>query len=81
MRAVGFDRPGNPEVLHVVDIPEPHAGPGQVRISVKAAAVNPSDTVTRSGAMHDRYREVEPPCGGEVQRSLCTEGRRAVDPH
>ncbi|QWF78964.1 NADP-dependent oxidoreductase [Amycolatopsis sp. CA-230715] len=61
MKAIGFDQPGGPEVLRVVEVPEPHAGPGQVRIRVRAAAVNPSDLVTRSGLAHDRYRDVTPP--------------------
>ncbi|WP_063009410.1 NADP-dependent oxidoreductase [Nocardia kruczakiae] len=61
MLAIGFEEPGGPEVLKPVEVPEPHAGPGEVRIRVAAAAVNPSDTVTRSGMAHDRYREVTPP--------------------
>jgi NADPH:quinone reductase len=43
MRAVGITRPGGPEVLEVVDRPVREPGPGEVRISVKAAAVNPTD--------------------------------------
>jgi NADPH:quinone reductase-like Zn-dependent oxidoreductase len=43
MKAVQFSAYGGPEVLQVVDIPEPHAGPGQVRIAVRAAGVNRSD--------------------------------------
>ncbi|MBF4999193.1 NADP-dependent oxidoreductase [Nocardia sp. BSTN01] len=61
MLAIGFEEPGGPEVLRPVEVPEPHAGAGEVRIRVAAAAVNPSDTVTRSGMAHDRYREVTPP--------------------
>ena len=61
MLAIGFDVPGGPEVLRPFDVPEPHAGPGEVRIAVAAVAVNPSDTVTRSGMAHDRYRAVQPP--------------------
>ncbi|MQY20431.1 NADP-dependent oxidoreductase [Nocardia macrotermitis] len=61
MLAIGFDEPGGPEVLRAVQVAEPHAGVGQVRIRVAAATVNPSDLVTRGGAAHDRYREVEPP--------------------
>jgi NADPH:quinone reductase-like Zn-dependent oxidoreductase len=33
-----------------LDLPAPQAGPGEVRIRVHAAAVNPTDTVLRSGA-------------------------------
>ncbi|MFF3441347.1 NADP-dependent oxidoreductase [Streptosporangium sp. NPDC002721] len=36
-------------MLRVVDLPEPHAGPGEVRVRVRAAAVNPGDTLLRSG--------------------------------
>lgn len=61
MRAIGFDQPGGPEVLHVLEVPEPHAGPGEVRIKIRAATVNPSDLATRSGVAHDRYRDVAPP--------------------
>lgn len=61
MLAIGFDEPGGPEVLRPVELPEPHTGAGEVRIRVVAAAVNPSDTVTRSGMAHERYREVTPP--------------------
>ena len=50
MKAVAITEFGGPEVLKVVDIPEPHAGPGEVRIRVAAAAVNPTDTLFRSGA-------------------------------
>ena len=35
--------------MQVVDVPEVHAGPGEVRIRVHAAAVNPTDTVLRDG--------------------------------
>ena len=40
MRAVGLFTHGGPEVLQVVELPEVHAGPGQVRIGVHAATVN-----------------------------------------
>ena len=49
MRAVGVTEFGGPEALHVVDVPEVHAGPGEVRIAVRAAAVNPTDTYARNG--------------------------------
>ena len=43
MKAVQFNAYGGPEVLRVVDVEAPHAGPGQVRIAVRAAGINRSD--------------------------------------
>jgi NADPH:quinone reductase-like Zn-dependent oxidoreductase len=51
MKAVRFSRFGGPEVLEIVDLPDPHPGPGQVRIAVRAAGVNPSDWKKRQGLM------------------------------
>ncbi|GAA2857565.1 NADP-dependent oxidoreductase [Pseudonocardia halophobica] len=49
MRAVVFREFGGPEVLEVAEVPEPEPGPGEVRIAVEAATVNPVDLATRSG--------------------------------
>jgi NADPH:quinone reductase-like Zn-dependent oxidoreductase len=49
MFAVQFDRFGPPEVLILGDFPEPHAGPGQVRIVVRASGVSPVDLAIRAG--------------------------------
>jgi NADPH:quinone reductase-like Zn-dependent oxidoreductase len=51
MKAAQFSRFGGPEVLEIVDLPEPHPGPGEVRIAVRAAGVNASDWKKRSGQM------------------------------
>ena len=51
MRALLYRSYGGPEVLEVGEAPEPHAGPGQIRIRVKAASVNPFDWKLRSGMM------------------------------
>ena len=51
MKALHFSEYGGPEVLGIADTPEPHAGPGQVRIKVAAASVNPVDWKILSGAM------------------------------
>jgi NADPH:quinone reductase-like Zn-dependent oxidoreductase len=37
--------------MRVVDVDEPHAGPGRIRVAVRAAGVNPVDWKIRSGAM------------------------------
>ena len=51
VKAVRFSRFGGPEVLEIVDLPDPHPGPGQVRIAVRAAGINPSDWKKRTGLM------------------------------
>ncbi|MEU6748850.1 NADP-dependent oxidoreductase [Spirillospora sp. NPDC046719] len=51
MKAARFDLFGGPEVLQIVDLPDPHPGPGQIRIAVRAAGVNPSDWKKRQGLM------------------------------
>jgi NADPH2:quinone reductase len=48
-------------MLRVLDIPEPHAGPGEVRIRVMAATVNPTDTGLRAGFYGPRLGDRPPP--------------------
>jgi NADPH:quinone reductase-like Zn-dependent oxidoreductase len=43
MFALQFSEYGGPEVISLGEAPEPHAGPGQIRIAVRAASVNPTD--------------------------------------
>ena len=61
MRAVGLMVHGGPEVLQVVEVPEVHAGPGQVRVRVHAAAVNPTDTMARNGSRAEAQKKDPPP--------------------
>ena len=61
MRAVGVVEFGGPEQLQVVDLPEEHAGPRQVRLRVTAATVNPTDTYAVLGAYADRDPVKQPP--------------------
>src|SRR5580698_7551918 len=51
VKAVRFSQFGGPEVLEIVDLSDPHPGPGHVRIAVRAAGVNPSDWKKRKGLM------------------------------
>ncbi|MCK7626506.1 NADP-dependent oxidoreductase [Streptomyces sp. RS10V-4] len=49
MKRVSFAEFGGPDVLHLTDAEEPHAGPGRIRIAVRAAGVNPVDWRIREG--------------------------------
>jgi NADPH:quinone reductase-like Zn-dependent oxidoreductase len=42
-RAVIYEKFGGPEVLEPREAPEPHAGPGEIRVRVTAAGLNPMD--------------------------------------
>lgn len=42
-RAVIYEKFGGPEVLELREVPEPHAGPDEVRVRVSAAGLNPMD--------------------------------------
>jgi NADPH:quinone reductase len=61
MRAVGITEFGGPDVLHIVELPDPEAGPGELRIRVHAAAVNPTDTGLRAGARASQLKDIPPP--------------------
>ena len=52
---MGYTEFGGPDVWRVLELPEPRAGPRQVRVRVQAAAVNPADTAARSGWMKQNY--------------------------
>ena len=47
--------------MQVVELPDPQAGPGELRIRVHAATVNPTDTYTRNGARAEMLRKDPPP--------------------
>jgi NADPH:quinone reductase-like Zn-dependent oxidoreductase len=51
MKAARFSRFGGPEVLEIVDLPDPHPGAGEIRIAVHAAGINASDWKKRQGLM------------------------------
>ncbi|WP_037606016.1 NADP-dependent oxidoreductase [Streptacidiphilus rugosus] len=50
-RAITFSEYGAPDVLRLTEVTPPEPGPGQVRIRVRAASVNPLDMKIRSGRM------------------------------
>ena len=49
MRAVAFDQHGGPDVLRVMELPDPEPGPGKIRVRLTAAALNRVDLFTRNG--------------------------------
>jgi NADPH:quinone reductase len=49
MKAIRVDRLGGPEVLELVEVPEPRAGPGEALVRVEAAGVNFIEVYQRRG--------------------------------
>ncbi|MGD0836014.1 MAG: NADP-dependent oxidoreductase [Polyangia bacterium] len=66
MKAIRFHRFGGPEVLQLSDTEEPHAGPGQVRMAVRAAGINRSDLMKVSTG-HWKGRPIPLPSGVGVE--------------
>ncbi len=57
MKQVQIPQHGAPEVLKLVEAPDPEPGPGEVRIAVEAAGLNFADILARKGM----YRDAPPP--------------------
>ncbi|HEX2273804.1 MAG TPA: NADPH:quinone reductase [Acidimicrobiales bacterium] len=49
MKAVVYTKTGGPEVLQLVDRPDPEPGPGEVLVRVAVSGVNPTDWKNRRG--------------------------------
>ena len=79
MKAVQFAEYGGPEVLRVVEVDEPHAGAGQVRISVRAAGVNGIDWKIRAGYMSEQMPLSLPAVTGTDAAGVVDEVGEGVD--
>ncbi|HUY58989.1 MAG TPA: NADP-dependent oxidoreductase [Solirubrobacteraceae bacterium] len=55
MRAVRFDRYGDPDVLYIADVDVPEPPVGEVLVEVRAAAINPGEANIRKGLLHERF--------------------------
>jgi NADPH:quinone reductase-like Zn-dependent oxidoreductase len=53
MRQIWITKPGPPEVLQVREAPDPDAGPGSLRVRVRAAGINFADLMARLGIYPD----------------------------
>ncbi|MFE3883093.1 NADP-dependent oxidoreductase [Streptomyces lydicus] len=79
MKRVSFAEFGGPDVLRLEDAEEPHAGPGRIRIAVRAAGVNPVDWRVREGQILAAH-PVELPAGvGQDAAGVVDEVGEGVD--
>lgn len=62
-RAVQFESFGGPDALQVREVTAPHAGPGQIRVRVTAAGLNPMDWFMTSDAETAARFGLSLPCG------------------
>ncbi|MDO9456394.1 NADPH:quinone reductase [Nocardioides sp.] len=60
MRAAVYTDNGPSSVLHVVDLPDPSPGPGEVVVRLVRAGVNPTDWKFRAGMMPKAHEQVSP---------------------
>jgi NADPH:quinone reductase-like Zn-dependent oxidoreductase len=79
MRAVEIAKHGGPEVLRVIERPDPPLGAGEVRIEVAAAGINFADVMARMGIYPDAPKV---PCvvGYEVAGTVLEVGEGVEDP-
>lgn len=68
MKAARFSRFGGPEVLEIVELPDPHPRAGQIRVAVRAAGVTSTDWKARKGLL-----------GGALPQTLGYEVAGTVD--
>jgi NADPH2:quinone reductase len=80
MQAIQITEQGAPEVLKLVELPDPTPGPGQVLIKVKAAAVNFSDVMRRRGDMYPVPTPLPFVPGAEVAGTVVAVGEGVTSP-
>ena len=69
MKAVQFSEFGGPEVLEIVEVPDPEPAPGQIRVKAQASGINPIDWKMRRGG----------PMAGELPQRTGREAAGTVD--
>jgi len=79
MRALQYKCFGDDEVLHLVDVPDLHPGPGQVRVAVRAASVIPLDWKLRSGHLKHLFEIEFPKTPGRDGAGVIDEVGEGVD--
>src|SRR5436853_4379746 len=77
MRAIQMSEFGGPEVLRVVELPDPRPAPEEVLIRVTRAGVNFADTHTRTNSYVQKATLPLIP-GGEVAGTRADTGERVV---
>lgn len=61
MLAIGLNNYGGPEVLQLLELPDPHPTAGQVRVRVHSAGINPVDVMVREGLLDAWFADAPRP--------------------
>ena len=80
MKAVQIERQGGPEELHLVDLPDPQPGPGEILIEVESASVNFSDVMRRRGDDYPVRTALPFVPGGEIAGTVDALGEGVEGP-
>ncbi|MGD8193238.1 quinone oxidoreductase family protein [Herbiconiux sp. P18] len=80
MKAMQFSEVGGPEVLQLVELPDPVPGEGQVLVRVASAAVNFSDVTRRRGGAFPQPTPLPFIPGGEVAGEVVALGAGVTEP-
>ncbi|MFF2503508.1 NADP-dependent oxidoreductase [Streptomyces sp. NPDC058067] len=78
-KAVRYDEFGGIDVLRVDEVERPVPGDGQVLVRVKAAGINPSEAVIRTGALTDMFPSTFPSGQGSDLAGVIEEVGAGVD--
>ncbi|MEU6658713.1 NADP-dependent oxidoreductase [Streptomyces sp. NPDC046821] len=78
-KAVRYDEFGGIDVLRVEEVERPVPGDGQVLVRVKAAGINPSEAIIRTGALTDMFPSTFPSGQGSDLAGVIEETGTGVD--
>lgn len=73
MKAIVYEQYGGSDVLRLAEVEEPHAGPGQVRLKIMSAGVNPADYKIRRGWLRDMVPVSFPTIPGQEAAGIVDE--------
>ena len=79
MQAIRYEQYGGPDVLRLVEVPDPEPGPGQVRVDVRAASVIPGDWKVRAGHLKQYFPITLPKIPGRDGAGVVTKLGLGVD--
>jgi putative PIG3 family NAD(P)H quinone oxidoreductase len=78
MRAAVLTEYGGPEVISIIDVPDPVPGPDEILVSVAHSAINRADTLQRKGGYPDPQRRRHEILGLEYAGSVAGIGERVT---